>query len=63
MVTLTKAQRQALKRKFDDNPDGSATYREFRKRVLPAGFGSDSYVMIKWRSMWLGIETDGYIHS
>jgi hypothetical protein len=63
MITLTKPQRRALKRKFDDNPDGSKTYREFRKRVVPGGFGSDSYIMIQWCGMWLGIEVDGYTHS
>jgi hypothetical protein len=62
MIYLTKQQRIALKRKFDQEPDGSANYREFRKRVVPEMF-SDGCVLIQWCGMWLGIETDGYSHS
>ena len=74
MVKLNRAQRRALKSVFDrsevapgsfgtnrvihdDMPD--ATYRDFRKTVLP---GPDC-VMVRWGSMWLGIEADGYTHS
>lgn len=39
----------------------SKQYRTFRKTVLPA-FG-DTCIMLPWKGMWLGIETDGYTHS
>ncbi len=40
----------------------SLQYRSFLRKVVPemAGYGS---LMVPWRSMWLGIERDGYIHS
>lgn len=60
---ITREQRQAIKRIFDRNSDGSTTYRQFRRRVISGGFGSDRYLMIEWRGMWLGIERDGYTHS
>jgi hypothetical protein len=59
MNTLTKDQRKAVKRKFDQNPDGSTSYRAFRKRIVQ-GFDC---IMIQWCGMWLGIEKDGYTHS
>jgi len=34
-------------------------YRTFRKTIQA---GSDCH-MVKWCGMWLGIETDGYVHS
>lgn len=56
-MTLTKAQRQALKKvwlRLD-----AVTYKEFRRKVLP-GFGC---VMVPFAGMWLGIEPDGHTHS
>ena len=61
MTKLTRAQRKAVYRKYCENADGCSTYREFRKRVTPAGFGD--YVMLDWCGMMLGIERDGYTHS
>ena len=58
-MIITKKQRQAIKRKFDQNPDGSQSYREFRKRAK-LGYNC---LMIFWCNMWLGIESDGYTHS
>jgi len=58
-MKLTKAQRKAIKRKYDQNPDDAKSYREFRRRVRP----SMGYIMLPWCGMWLGIETDGYTHS
>lgn len=58
-MILTKEQRKAVKRKYDRNPDGSVSYLQFRRRVVP---GYDC-VMLKWCGMWLGIETDGHTHS
>jgi hypothetical protein len=60
MKPTTRAQREALARKFNANPDGAATYREFRKRARP---GWNGELMLPWCGMWLGIETDGYTHS
>jgi hypothetical protein len=77
MVKLTKAQRKALKRKFDQsevaagsqgtrrwihNDMQDASYRDFRKTVVPEMCG-DGAVMVFWCGMWLGLETDGYTHS
>lgn len=65
MQVLTKAQRYAVyslwlraRHPQQDNPT-SATYRQFRRRIVP-GFDC---VMINIWNMWLGIESDGYIHS
>jgi hypothetical protein len=35
------------------------TYRKFR-RTVQQGFDC---LMVRWQGMWLGIETDGYVHS
>ena len=59
MMALTKAQRKAIKRKYDQDPDGATSYRQFRKRATP-GFDC---LMLHWCGMWLGIEPDGYTHS
>lgn len=59
--TLTRAQREALKRVYTRNPDGARNYREFRKRAyLNTVMGC---VLLQWCGMWLGIEPDGYTHS
>lgn len=40
----------------------SRQWRSFRKQAQ--GYWDKSgCVMIQWRGMWLGIETDGYTHS
>ena len=62
MKPITKAQRRAVKRVYDRDPDGSRSYREFRRRVIPTFYGDD-VIMLHWCGMWLGIETDGYTHS
>ena len=59
MVHTTRAQREALLRKFQQNPDGSGTYREFRERVK-SGY---DYIYLWWCGMLIGIEEDGYTHS
>jgi len=62
MVKLNKAQRAALARKWQQNPQGM-TYRQFRATVQ-AGYPNDGcMVMVQWSGMWLGIELDGYTHS
>ena len=60
-MLLTRAQREAVYRKYQQNPDGTTNYRDFRRRIRP--FTSDSCIMLYWCGMWLGIETDGYTHS
>jgi hypothetical protein len=40
----------------------STNYRRFRKEVFPYSDGTGC-VILRWKSMWLGIETDGYTHS
>ena len=37
-------------------------YRRLRKQVQPY-FDNSGCVMLPWKGMWLGIETDGYTHS
>ena len=62
MITLTKAQRKAVYRKYLHNPNGAQSYREFRNRIEP-GFGDNSYVGLMWCGMFIGIERDGHTHS
>ena len=58
----TRAQREALARLYARNPDGAATYREFRKRAnLRNSFMG--CLMVPWLNMWMGIEPDGHTHS
>jgi hypothetical protein len=40
----------------------SLPWRLFRKTVRPY-FDKSGCVMVPWRGMWLGVETDGYTHS
>jgi len=75
MVKTTKAQRKALFRVFQrDNPEWSLPYargallrsrkyRTFRKTVNGYYWDGSGCIMLPWRGMWLGIETDGYTHS
>ncbi len=58
MVVTTRKQREALARKWQQDPQG-LTYRQFRATVL----GGWDCIMVRWCGMWLGIEPDGYTHS
>lgn len=40
----------------------SLPYRRFRSQVAPY-FDNSGCVMVPWKGMWLGIETDGHTHS
>ena len=65
-MLLTKEQRKAVKSIYDRGPewfgkDHPASYREFRRRAFPEFCGGA--IMIKAGILFLGIETDGYIHS
>ena len=66
MVKLTREQSVSLERVFNRNiiytVDGmhrAISYREFRRTVQPGC----NCIMVFWAGMWLGIETDGYVHS
>lgn len=61
-MRLNKVQQKALKRLFDGNPDGSPSYWHFRHRVFPL-IGDASCAMIRFCGMYVGIESDGYVHS
>ena len=58
-MRLNKDQLISLHRKYQQSPDGSESFLQFRRRVVP---GYDC-AMIQWCGMWLGIELDGYTHS
>jgi hypothetical protein len=58
-LSITRAQWDAIKRKYGQNPDGK-TLQEFCNSVQPA---MDGLIMVPWCGMWLGIERDGYTHS
>lgn len=78
MVKTTRAQREALYRKWTEMAStrrlledprtamlaiyATPTYKDFRKTVQPL-FGGNGCIMVPWCGMWLGIETDGYCHS
>ena len=77
MIWLTKAQRRAVWELYMRNKDGSTSYREFRRRVIPgiswkknaihpphdSRRWSGSYVMVGWCGMYGGIELDGHRHT
>ena len=46
---------------FQRYPDGSPNYRDFRKRFRLLSF--DSVFGGTWHGMFIGIETDGDLHS
>ena len=61
MLILTKEQRKAL-RKLYSRLESPPSYRQFRRGVLPA-FDRSGCVMVRFCSMWVGVERDGYTHS
>lgn len=60
---VTAEQFRALHRKYDLCADGANSFEEFLSRVTSGGVGTDSYILVHWCGMWLGIEKDGYTHS
>lgn len=58
-LLITRAQWEAIKRKFAQSPDGAESLEVFCQRVAPA----HDCLMLPWCGMWLGIETDGHTHS
>ena len=74
-MKLNRAQRVALKAKFDQQPIWitdhirpgygelrQSTYREFRRTVYPL-LGGGGCAMVPWCGMQIGIELDGHTHS
>ena len=59
-MRLNRKQAVSLHRKWEQSNQGM-TYRQFRRTVMPA-IGLPS-AMVLWCGMWLGIETDGHVHS
>jgi hypothetical protein len=49
MIATTRKQREALARKWQQDPQG-LTYRQFRATVL----GGWDCIMVRWCGMWLG---------
>jgi len=60
MAKLTKAQQRSLKKKFEQQ-DTVKSYLTFRRTV--AQMIAEDTVVVKWRSMWVAIEPDGYCHT
>lgn len=61
-MELTQEQEQAVETLYVRNPDGAATYEDFRKRVGSMFLGQGA-VSIVWCCMYVGIETDGHTHT
>jgi len=57
---MTPAQTEAIEKLYMCNPDGSKSRKEFYDRVAHCG---RDYCGLRWCSMFLGIEKDGYTHS
>jgi hypothetical protein len=61
MYVTTREQRKAMHDLYTRNPDGSPSYRHFRKRFVPQFSG---YIAIlNWCFMYVGIERDGFTHT
>ena len=60
MHKLTKAQLEGLKEVYDRDHSVAPSYLAFRRRAY-VWFGD--CLMVRWKGMTLGIETDGYTHS
>ena len=61
MKPLTREQRVALKKVYDRDFMVAPSYLAFRRTAFRAFF--DDCIMVPWKGMILGIETDGYTHS
>jgi len=61
MKVLTKEQQQSLKRIYYRDTDEYNSYLSFRRQVQH--LIHDDCIMIPWKGMWIGIETDGYDHT
>jgi len=61
-IEMTAQQKDAIKIRFELDPDGCTFLDEMEDRALPM-VGSDPGIMLPYRGIWLGIEPDGYTHS
>ncbi len=59
-MRLTKPQQRALLNLYKRNPNG--TYLAFRRSVYPL-IGEPDVAIVRWSGMFIGIETDGFVHS
>lgn len=62
MKTITRAQREKIYQKFQQNPSGAENYRKFRKSFHCYSYMNDM-VGGDWCGMFLGIEKDGHSHT
>jgi hypothetical protein len=62
MITINRAQRCALYKLYQKDPDHKPTYRRFRSYVQLPPY-QDGSIMIFWCGMWVCIELDGYAHT
>jgi hypothetical protein len=61
MKRITKEQQFAIRRLYDRDQSVAKNYRAFRKMVVNRyDLGC---LLVRWKSMWVGIEDDGYTHS
>ena len=62
-MRITRQQQETLRMKWKQNPDGR-TFLQFRRSAVPElGYGYDPAIAVRWCSMWLCIEDDGYCHT
>lgn len=61
MTDTTKAQRTALRRKWEQDHNGMR-YKQFIDTAQPMMF-NEKVIVVLWCSMFLAIEPDGYCHS
>jgi hypothetical protein len=60
---ITRSQREAIKRLYDQSPDGAVSYLAFRRRFMQQFPPQEKYLGAQWCGMFIGIEADGYAHS
>ena len=60
-MRITRQQQETLRMKWKQSPDGR-TFIQFRRSVVPV-LGCDPAIAVRWCSMWLCIEDDGYCHT
>jgi len=64
LIAATRAQQEAIYTKYRRNPDGTTSYKQFRKeRTRPMFAGGGAYEISSWCGMYLGIEKDGHTHT
>lgn len=59
-MRINKAQQRALLKVYDRDRSVAATFLAFRRT---ARIHYVDCLMVPWKGMWLGIETDGHTHS